>query len=92
MVVVAITNHDADVRAYEMKTVRDEPAALQITGVRESPEEPRRMSDLAMTASVGRFGDAARERQLLEDIRLRLAEISDDPYAARPHPDTLPPR
>lgn len=92
MVVVAITHHDAHVRAYEMKTVRDEPAALQIAGVQEIPGEPLRMSDLAMTARIGRFGNEERERHLLKDIRLRLAETSDDPFATRPHPGTLPPR
>lgn len=91
MVVVAISNHPPDVRAYEMKSVVDEPVALQIAGVREGSTQTLMPSDLSMTARVGRFGDSVREDRLLEDIRFRLAELGADPYAERPHPDTRPP-
>lgn len=86
MVVVLITDHAGDVRAYEMKSVRDEPVAVQVTGVIPTPGEPRQAANLTMTAKVGRFGDSRREQQLLADIRARLATTGADPFGTRPHP------
>jgi hypothetical protein len=87
MVVIAISDHEGGVRAYEMKTVLDEPAVLQIAGVAPEPSSPRRSDQLSLTARVGRFGDADRERALLRDIRERLTELEGDPFGTRSHPE-----
>lgn len=87
MVVVNITEHAGNVRAYEMRSVLDEPVALQISGATRSTSAPVESRDLTITASVGRFGDRTREQKLVADIRKRLAEVGADPYGSRAHPD-----
>lgn len=64
------------VQQYELRTVTDEPARLIIR--RRAADNGRGETGavpLEIDAIVGRFGDAARERRLIDAVRRRLSQL-----------------
>ncbi len=76
MAVIEKRQGDAGERVYHMKTVRDEPVWLVITSAHGWDNE-RALADLSCSATVGRFGDAAREREVVETLKRRLEELRE---------------
>ncbi len=77
MAVVQMLRYSRDphvVRRYELRTVTDEPAWLEVrrAGI-SSRTEP---VQLELRASVGAFGDANREKALLETVTRRLNQLA----------------
>jgi hypothetical protein len=62
------------VRRYELRTVTDEPVWLEVrrAGI-SSRNEP---VELELRASVSAFGDAKREKALLESVTRRLNQLA----------------
>jgi hypothetical protein len=58
---------------YTLRTSRDEPAVLAVTRL-DAPGSPDPVR-LGLTCSVGRFGDAAREREFLGLVTARLEQL-----------------
>ena len=63
-------------RVYRMKTVRDEPVWLVIASAHGWDDE-RALTDLSCSATVGRFGDESREREVLDALKRRLEELRE---------------
>ena len=62
---------------FELLGVHDEPGKLTLTrkapGLAEKGEGP---IPIEITATIGRFGDRDRERQLIADFRRRLGDLA----------------
>lgn len=69
-------SEDGSVLTYELLGVHDEPGTLTLTrklpGVAVKGEGP---IPIEIRAAIGRFGDEARERKLIADIRSRLGDL-----------------
>ncbi len=76
MVVESISAADGGDRRYELLTLRDEPAVVEIHSD-AWPDDDRAPAPIAIEARVGRFGDADRERALVRAIARRLRDLSD---------------
>jgi hypothetical protein len=77
MAVVKMIRYPRDphvVRRYELRTVTDEPVWLEVrrAGI-SSRNEP---VELELRASVSAFGDAKREKALLESVTRRLNQLA----------------
>ncbi len=73
---------ESDRREYVLTTARDEPALLVV--VRERAVESGGVVRVRLEATVGRFGDSARERTLMEAVAARLKELAGVDYAPLP--------
>lgn len=73
LVRVRLDRSDPGRLVYTLRTSRDEPAVLTIARLDTlgSPDPVR----LGLTCSVGRFGDAAREREFLGLVAARLEQL-----------------
>lgn len=93
-VVNSSTSEDGRTRTFALVTATDEPARL--TATTKSSEAATRgkpwgaaagAGPIELSASVGRFGDADRERKLLRAVRQRLERLSGVDSA--PLPDDI---
>lgn len=73
LVGVRLDRSDPDRLVYTLRTRRDEPAVLAVTRL-DSPGSPDPVR-LGLACSVGRFGDAAREREFLGLVAARLEQL-----------------
>lgn len=60
-----------DERIYLLRSIRDEPVWLRV----RRPAGQDESASLELTARVGRFGDLAREREFLSNLRRRLGQL-----------------
>ncbi len=76
---------DSTTRFYTLRTVRGEPAWLRI----ELPAPTQNFAidsttppplSITISAAVGRFGDADRERSLINNMKKRINQIRGDTY------------
>lgn len=73
LVLVRLDTPEPDQLAYTLRTSRDEPASLTVR--RLDPADSPDPVHLALTCSVGRFGDADREREFLALVAERLEQL-----------------
>ncbi|MBK7406185.1 MAG: hypothetical protein IPJ41_16665 [Phycisphaerales bacterium] len=73
LVLVATESPDAGHRVYRLRSARDEPGVLVVE--RLSPADEGDPVLLRLSCSVGRFGDPARERAVLERVSTRLGQL-----------------
>jgi hypothetical protein len=73
LVLVRLDAPEPDRLVYTLRTSRDEPASLTVQRL-DPPGAPDPVR-LALTCSVGRFGDAAREREFLLLVAERLEQL-----------------
>ena len=71
MAVLAYDSPEPGVHAFELVSVRDEPATLTVTADDDAPRGFR------AEATVGRLGDPGREEALVRAFLDRLAELGD---------------
>lgn len=77
-VVVTTTPDGPDRVIFELKTVRNEDGRLIAT--KASATGPDRLN---LEATIGRFGDAVRERRLLDAMAARLKQLHGVEFAPR---------
>ncbi len=73
LVGVRLDRSDPARLVYTLRTSRDEPAVLAIARL-DAPGSPDPVR-LGLACSVGRFGDAAREREFLGLVTARLEQL-----------------
>jgi hypothetical protein len=77
MAIVSITATGPNGRAYELRSIRDEPVWLVVDRLGQAGPGPIRMS---MRCTVGRFGNPEAQRRLLGAVERRLRELIGDRY------------
>lgn len=65
------------VRRYTIRTTADEPGLLTIERLSRGPDPVR----LRVGCAIGRFGDPAREREVVEQVRQRLERLRGVEFA-----------
>ncbi len=73
-----------DEREYELLTVTDEPVRVRVRrAARPAPGrgEPASAERFQIRADVGRFGDLALERALIDHIKVRLSDLAGVDFA-----------
>lgn len=66
---------------YELISSNDEPGWLRIrfdASADDPPSAARRARDISLEASIGRFGDPARQRRFLDSISRNLRTLAKD--------------
>jgi len=72
MAIVETIHAQGGDRAYRVRTINDEPVWIVVSS-ENGWSDDRAASPLRITAKVGRFGDRAREDELLSHLKARLA-------------------
>lgn len=70
---------ESDRREYVLTTVREEPALLVV--VKERGGESGGVARVRLEATVGRYGERARERALMDAVASRLKDLAGVDYA-----------